>query len=612
MEEKNKKNLESDIKKDSKQETSQELPKKDKKKTIIICAISIIAIILISIGSLFIYKNYFKDKESQNNNKEQENVVNQKHELYFYKDEEGYIYLKESDYEERTVAFTIPVESADAKIYDYSINKKDPYEESSKETEVYYVLYEDNGLKLYDVKNDKTTNIDLNYDNYGLHVSYDLTEVKGIIFNKYEETTEEYPNAYNYGYYNLSTKEILYENQYDSLSSYPGEYIAGLNYLNDDETPTEHLLRSDKEESVHEVTGYCARYYDLPLYEDKYLFIASFNCTGLASFEIYTENSKLLYSGDESGFSIGEDGTIRVRNNNKIETYDFSGELLKTSKKYEKILQVFKEHIVYIKNKTIYIEDNEGVSTKLGKWEDNYYYHYVLSHYYGEEALEYDKEPGIYLVFEYGQFAEGPGVEYYYNPETREVIEYPQEYIGGYAKPVLYLYPEEETEVTINFEHEDNLTTTYPKFQDEWTVTAHPNGDLYDENGNYYYGLYWEEDSNHLVDFKEGFYVSKDNAISFLEEKLTIIGLNAKERNEFIMYWLPILEKNEHNLVYFELTEERESFNKLEITPTPDSLLRVAIHVKKIDGPQSIKEQKLTTLKRTGFTAVEWGGVSYK
>ena len=61
-----------------------------------------------------------------------------------------------------------------------------------------------------------------------------------------------------------------------------------------------------------------------------------------------------------------------------------------------------------------------------------------------------------------------------------------------------------------------------------------------------------------------------------------------------------------------ELTEERENFNKIDISPKPDSLLRIAIHVKKIDKEQSIKEQKLKPFKRTGFTAVEWGGVSYK
>ena len=77
------------------------------------------------------------------------------------------------------------------------------------------------------------------------------------------------------------------------------------------------------------------------------------------------------------------------------------------------------------------------------------------------------------------------------------------------------------------------------------------------------------------------------------------------------MYWLPILEKNEHNLVYFELTEERNAFNKIEISPKPDSLLRMAIHVKKVNGKQNIKEQKLETFERNGFVAVEWGGILY-
>lgn len=178
-------------------------------------------------------------------------------------------------------------------------------------------------------------------------------------------------------------------------------------------------------------------------------------------------------------------------------------------------------------------------------------------------------------------------------------------------KPVLYLYPEETTKITVNFEHEELLTTTYPKFQDEWTITAHPNGDLYDSNNNYYYALYWEELDNSKVSFTEGFYVSKDNAISFLEEKLTILGLNAKERNEFIMYWLPILENNKHNIVYFELTKDLQKDNKLLIDPQPDTLIRIRMHVKKVSKETTIKEQKLTTQTRQGFTAIEWGGILY-
>ena len=77
------------------------------------------------------------------------------------------------------------------------------------------------------------------------------------------------------------------------------------------------------------------------------------------------------------------------------------------------------------------------------------------------------------------------------------------------------------------------------------------------------------------------------------------------------MYWLPILEKNEKSVVYFELTKERESYNKIIIDPKPDSLLRIAIHVKKVDKKPNIKEEKLEKFERNGFTAVEWGGVIY-
>lgn len=176
-------------------------------------------------------------------------------------------------------------------------------------------------------------------------------------------------------------------------------------------------------------------------------------------------------------------------------------------------------------------------------------------------------------------------------------------------KPVLYLYPSQKTDITVNFSQEENLTTTYPKFKEEWKVTAYPNGDLYDSNNNYYYALYWEEKTYNEVDFKEGFYVNKDNAINFLEEKLTILGLNKKERNEFIMYWLPILEKNVNNLVYFELTSALQNQNELIITPQPDTLIRIRMHIKKVNNKTDIKEQQLHKQERIGSTAIEWGGV---
>ncbi len=178
-------------------------------------------------------------------------------------------------------------------------------------------------------------------------------------------------------------------------------------------------------------------------------------------------------------------------------------------------------------------------------------------------------------------------------------------------KPVLYLYPTEDTNVKVTFEYPELLTTTYPKYDNGWNVLVNENSDIYDANNKWYYALYWEEAPTHFVDFKEGFYVEKDNAIDFLEEKLAVIGLNEREANEFIMYWLPVLEKNEKSLVYFELTDEKQKENKLIIEPTPDSLLRVTMHVKKVNKKTNINEQKLETFERIGFTAVEWGGINY-
>lgn len=178
-------------------------------------------------------------------------------------------------------------------------------------------------------------------------------------------------------------------------------------------------------------------------------------------------------------------------------------------------------------------------------------------------------------------------------------------------KPILYLYPTIDSNVRVSLANSNLIKSSYPKYNDGWVVKASPNGDLYDSDGKYYYALYWDEYNNHKVEFKEGFYVTKDSAIDFLEDKLSIIGLNDREKNEFIMYWLPILENNGKSLVYFELTSEREKSNKLIIEPKPDSLLRINMHIKKVSRKINIKEQNLVSFDRKGFVAVEWGGTMY-
>ena len=587
---------------------------KEKKNKIIFIIIGIIVMLLLCAGAFILgtkFANHEDNKNNvNNNNEEKENKENEeqeeqedeeidlekyKYQVHLYATKEGYVCGNKTDYCTKKV-LSIPAETKDAAIGDYSTNEKD---------EPTFVIILDGTYKVYDVKKDKLQETQVEVDGSPtLHTNKEYTEVYGFVYDSGETST----------YYNLLTKKEMYKNKYENLTPIFGKYIEG--FITNDEEDSEDdetLLLSTAEEKVElSTTGMC-RYYNVYEFEEGEFFAETEGCFGAGYSNIYNKNKKIIVEQkEETEWSVDTKGNLYILSNNKVEKYNTSGKLLSTSKTYSKPLHLIREYILYVENDNIYLSDGKE-ATKIGKWEKDFYYHSMISGYYEEGSLtnENEKDAGIYLIFEYGQFEEGPGVEYYFNPETKKVKKYELEYIGGYAKPVLYLYPEEKTDITVNFEKEENLTTTYPKFKEEWKVTAYPNGDLYDENGKYYYGLYWEEDSNHKVDFQEGFYVSKENAISFLEEKLSIIGLNDKERNEFIMYWLPILEKNEHNLVYFELTEERDSFNKLEISPKPDSLLRMAIHVKKVDKKTNIKEQKLTSFERTGFTAVEWGGIVY-
>lgn len=176
-------------------------------------------------------------------------------------------------------------------------------------------------------------------------------------------------------------------------------------------------------------------------------------------------------------------------------------------------------------------------------------------------------------------------------------------------KPVIYLYPEDEEEVTVKLGKKENLTCTYPKYKDGWKVLAEPSGDLIElETGKELYSLYWEGKNNVKHDLTEGFIVEGENAASFLEEKLEILGLNSREKQEFIIYWLPELEANKLNYIRFETKEQIDEDMPLEITPVPDTIIRIMMVIKKINKPLDVKEQVLTSVERKGFTVVEWGG----
>lgn len=175
-------------------------------------------------------------------------------------------------------------------------------------------------------------------------------------------------------------------------------------------------------------------------------------------------------------------------------------------------------------------------------------------------------------------------------------------------KPVLYLYPEEETQVHVKLDFNGELTSVYPAYRDGWTVVAQPDGTLTDpDTGREYYCLFWEGESNVDYDLSSGFVVPGEGTAAFLEEALSQLGLTDREAQEFIIYWLPRMEDNPYNLISFQ-KEHYTDKAMLTIDPVPDTLLRVFMAWKGLEAPVEVEPQELEPVKRTGFTVVEWGG----
>ncbi len=603
--------------------------KPKKKKTGLVVSIIIILLLLIIIGVLVFF---IMNKDSENKKEEDKPIEDKDKDKDKDKEkekEENYKYIKVyCDYYNNfnTTASGRYITDIPVVNDDYDVLAGVIFYDSSYNEDGGIVLYRD-GDKVHiynsDTKKKDTINLNASYEKYSIVTDLKNRKAYGIEF---QEGIEKEKDKYGYetvkrisksGYYNLNTEKELYNYlEYHDFNYVTDDKISAVKGYEKDSEATAYLLNSKKEEQLlsktYEQDG-CEEY-KYKGYGDFVLAGESYCMDdGVGNATLYDKDLNVLKTGIyESNISYynnelfyNDETSITKYNKNGLEIY---------KKEFTKVLDVIRGFFIIVKDNQIVITNEDNIEVILGEWKDTYFYHSMISGYYNANQLdnEQEKDAGIYLIIETGENGPSSGVEYYFNVDTHNTKKFDLPEIGGYAKPVLYLYPEEETNVTVTFENKNNITVSYPKFKNSWEVVAKPNGDLYDKDGKYYYGLYWEEELNHKVDFTEGFYVEKENAIEFLEEKLESIGLNNKERNEFIMYWLPILERNEKNLVYFELTEERDNFNKLIINPVPDSILRLAIHVKKVNEKVNIKEEILPTFERVGFTAVEWGGVLYK
>ena len=183
-------------------------------------------------------------------------------------------------------------------------------------------------------------------------------------------------------------------------------------------------------------------------------------------------------------------------------------------------------------------------------------------------------------------------------------------------KPVIYLYPEAQTEVNVRLELNGRVTDSYPEYNNAygWTVTAEPDGQLTDEDGNQYPYLFWEGNIAIRPDLSKGFCVKGENTEAFLTDALFELGLIDTEAADFIEYWCPLMEQNKYNVITFQ-TAAYEDVSGLIISPEPDTVIRVNMLWYPVNKPVEIESQDLSAINpaiREGFTVVEWGGEEYK
>lgn len=182
----------------------------------------------------------------------------------------------------------------------------------------------------------------------------------------------------------------------------------------------------------------------------------------------------------------------------------------------------------------------------------------------------------------------------------------------GCAKPVVYLYPTHTQEVSVKVGADVKLSDPFYNPRTGWQVIARPDGQLTLE-GKAYSSLFWEGPGiGQYPSITSGTIVKTSDALATIKKQLAQQGLNQQETNDFIDYWQDKLPTKPYTRLTWFNTAQLNELAPLTITPRPDTTIRVFLDFAGLDQPTKLPAQKLQKVPRSGFTVIEWGGLSPK
>jgi hypothetical protein len=182
------------------------------------------------------------------------------------------------------------------------------------------------------------------------------------------------------------------------------------------------------------------------------------------------------------------------------------------------------------------------------------------------------------------------------------------------AKPIVYLYPTEITMVDVSVTTPGEIFISDPLYPEGgWQdVEAHPDGTLYYE-GKKYKELFYESTVVEKIERPEaGIWIKAKDIEPELRRITTQLGLINGEQEDFLEFWVPVLNNMKSPYIYFSILppDEKDAVDRLTISPEPDTRIEFIAYFKPFQQTFDIEPLELpqTPPERVGFTEVEWGG----
>ncbi len=178
------------------------------------------------------------------------------------------------------------------------------------------------------------------------------------------------------------------------------------------------------------------------------------------------------------------------------------------------------------------------------------------------------------------------------------------------CKPVIYLYPEKETDLHVEVKPNVGFTKTIPQYKDGWDVTAYPDGTIIEQSSKEKFDyLYWTGWVDGYPLIEKGWVVKQKDLPAFFDVYLPKLGLIGKEIEDFKEYWEEDMKEAPYYAVAFVDQAVIDELSPLTLDVTPDKVIRVLMTAMPLDRPIKLDTPYLPeTPVRHGFTVVEWGG----